>query len=199
VPARVSTRSPALTRRWTIRVAASEDTCNESWRLPMVITGTALCTISSRTVRTTSARRAVSRRSAAEFVGRLSTSGPSFRQGRNGVSSAMSGLGGDDLLENVRHAQGEQIDGFVHPICAHSPAWGPGMCLSAGFIGLPQPCDSLSVGVVRLSHLGAGSAPNQPRPACNGFSISRPARNFTHVTAFHHDVAPEKRSHGEIL
>ena len=32
----------------------------------------------------------------------------------------MSGLGGDDLLENVWHAQGEQVDSFVHPICAHS-------------------------------------------------------------------------------
>ena len=63
VPSRACTRSPALTRRSTIRAAASEDTCSESSISLIVSTGTPLWTISSMTERTTSARRAWSRRS----------------------------------------------------------------------------------------------------------------------------------------
>jgi hypothetical protein len=53
---------PALTRRSTMRVAASGDTCSELRNPSIVTKGAPPWTISSRTVLTTSARRVVSRR-----------------------------------------------------------------------------------------------------------------------------------------
>ncbi len=114
VPSRASTRRPALTRRSTIRAAASEDTCSELSMSRIVRTGTPLCTISSITERTTSARRAVSRRSRSTDPPTFSMSGPFLRATGHDDGRARSGLAGDDLLEQGGDAQGEEVDGLVH-------------------------------------------------------------------------------------
>src|SRR4030095_2999894 len=71
--------------------------------------------ISSITERTTSARRAVSRRSTDPTKSnRFSISGSLLDASRNNARCAGTGLAGDDLLEQVRYAEREEVDGLVH-------------------------------------------------------------------------------------
>jgi len=107
VPSRACTRSPALTRRSTIRAAASEETCSESSISLIVSTGTPLWTISSMTERTTSARRAWSRRSGKSGCDPWSY--PLFRPCGDDNGDAQSRLASDDLLEQDGHAECEQV------------------------------------------------------------------------------------------
>src|SRR5688572_29292131 len=114
----------------------------------IVSTGTPLWTISSMTERTTSARRAVSRRSG--ISGRFSMSGTLFGPSRDRSGDAWTSLAGDELLEKVGHAECEQIDGLVQR--GRSPQ---------GFIGQPPTCISPSGWESRcgiLSHTVGGSA-----------------------------------------
>ena len=111
-PAWMST--PALTSRSTMREAASGDTCSESLSPSIVTNGAPPWTISSRTVRTTSARRVVSRR--------FSSTTPRYPRGAGDwrLGDGRPGLIAirHDPIEQVRQTQGKQIDGFVHHLRA---------------------------------------------------------------------------------
>jgi hypothetical protein len=112
VPSRACTRRPALTRRSTIRAAASEETCSESSISRIVSTGTPLWTISSITERMTSARRAWSRRSG-KSAGRSIVVRPAFPFTGGSSGDARPGLFGDDRLEQVGNAECEEVYGLV--------------------------------------------------------------------------------------